>query len=293
MRVFLSWSGRKSRDAAELFAAWLRALCPMVDPWLSTAIEKGTRWQTALSAELEESTFGIVFLTADNQREPWLHFEAGAISKARTAHLCPFLLDLESAHIDGPLAQFEHTLPTSNDVLALVQAIARVSRASGHDMPSDDALTTAFQRAWPRLSTGLAAIAQSQAQGPDDKSLMSPAGFDNIDRRMSELEAFFKAGGWQEDIRRFIKERLRQAGVRVVDVSEGHGVMCAWAVHGRRDVRAFRDVDYEQPAREFAWELVAMALAGLLHGQSEVEYYQWEKMHLSRLSGVKAVDSEA
>jgi hypothetical protein len=62
---------------------WLSSTLPGVEPFVSSEdIEKGQRWNVSISKELEACSFGILFVTRENQSAPWLVFEAGALSKA-------------------------------------------------------------------------------------------------------------------------------------------------------------------------------------------------------------------
>jgi len=54
MKIFMSWSGAKSRSFAEEFKPWLEQVLPGTDVWLSSEdIDKGTIWFTEIIGELE------------------------------------------------------------------------------------------------------------------------------------------------------------------------------------------------------------------------------------------------
>ena len=80
MKVFLSWSGKTSRQVAQAFHDWLPFVIQAVKPFISTGdIDKGKRWSDVLSSELTETAYGILIITPDNFDKPWIHFEAGAL----------------------------------------------------------------------------------------------------------------------------------------------------------------------------------------------------------------------
>src|SRR5262245_52493556 len=80
MKVFISWSGDRSRQLAEALKWWLRAVIQRLEPWLSTEdLQKGTKWGGLLSAALETTDVGIVCVTRENCSSAWLLFEAGAL----------------------------------------------------------------------------------------------------------------------------------------------------------------------------------------------------------------------
>src|SRR5882672_2738327 len=110
MKVFLSWSGKTSRAVAQAFHDWLPLVVQAAKPFISSDdIVKGSRWSDALASELNETAYGILIVTEQNYDKPWVHFEAGAISKAvDQAHVSPFLFNIDAARLeDGPLAQFQ------------------------------------------------------------------------------------------------------------------------------------------------------------------------------------------
>jgi hypothetical protein len=111
LRIFLSWSGERSRAIAEALRDWLPNVLFATDPWLSAAdIEKGAKWNQVVSGELENSNFSIICLTGDNLGAPWLLFEAGAISKRADSRAFTYLYGIEYSDVKDPLSQFQHTL---------------------------------------------------------------------------------------------------------------------------------------------------------------------------------------
>jgi hypothetical protein len=90
--VFLCWSGDRSKQAAETFSRWLPYIIQTLDPFISTHhIGPGGRWGQILHEQLKNQEFGMVFLTRDNLSAPWIHFEAGALSKTEGSRVCIYL----------------------------------------------------------------------------------------------------------------------------------------------------------------------------------------------------------
>ncbi len=89
MDVFITWSGDTSRRIAAVLREWLPNIMQAVKPFMSEEdIRKGRRWFEEIGAKLSKTEFGILCLTHDNTRSPWIHFEAGALSKLPTSSLC-------------------------------------------------------------------------------------------------------------------------------------------------------------------------------------------------------------
>jgi len=109
MKVFISWSGKKSELAAKELCTWLSYIFQSIEFWMSKdSIPAGSRWYNVLSSTLEQIDFGIVVLTKENLKSPWIFFEAGAISKTiEDSKLIPFLVDIDKSDLSGPLSFFQ------------------------------------------------------------------------------------------------------------------------------------------------------------------------------------------
>jgi hypothetical protein len=169
MKVFLSWSGPMSYQIASVLSNWLPLVIQAVEPFVSTKdISKGTRWGDVLAKQLDETAYGIVCVTKYNVSAPWLHFEAGAISRAvkksksrlaskagEQPNVSPFLLDVRDSELSEPLAQFEATEANKDDVFRLVLSINH--RLEHHPL-SEELLGKVFDRWWPDLEAELKKI---------------------------------------------------------------------------------------------------------------------------------------
>jgi hypothetical protein len=150
MRVFISWSGPRSRKVAEFLSGWLRKLPLPIEPWISKeAIDPGTRWDKELAEALKETRFGILCLTPENQLEPWICFEAGALAKTiEKTHVIPYLIDMKPEDLKQPLKQFQATQSTEEDTWKMVKTIYK---ASGDETRSESDLKEVFEMWWPKL----------------------------------------------------------------------------------------------------------------------------------------------
>ena len=161
MKVFLSWSGRMSREIATAFHDWLPYVIQTVKPFISTGdIDKGRRWSEVLASELDEVAYGIIFITQDNFKEPWINFEAGAISKAiNLSYVSPFLFDVVPTRIQGPLQQFQFTVNDKEDIFNLLRSIN--SRLGAEEQLTYEILRREFDSWWPELKSRLDKIAEN------------------------------------------------------------------------------------------------------------------------------------
>ncbi|MEE1753957.1 toll/interleukin-1 receptor domain-containing protein [Streptomyces sp. SP18CS02] len=160
MRIFISWSGNASRQCAEVLRSWLPIMNQSIEPFVSSQdISKGERGLHKIADKLQESAYGIVCVTRDNQAAPWINFEAGALSRELgESRLAPFLLDLAVKDLSaGPMTQFQATESSSrDDVLALVKSINdKCEKRNEH-------LETLFEKFWDDLRTSLEGIRSSQ-----------------------------------------------------------------------------------------------------------------------------------
>jgi hypothetical protein len=155
-KIFISWSGERSRAVAEELHRWLPEILQFVDPFLSTQdIEKGAKWAQVLSGALEGSTFSIICLTPENLTSPWLLFEAGAVAKRADSRVYTYLIDVPYTDVKDPLSQFQHTRADKGDTEKLIIAI---NRQLGEAALDKERLKNAFERLWPSLEERLASL---------------------------------------------------------------------------------------------------------------------------------------
>lgn len=159
-KVFISWSGSLSQKLGEALRNWLPSALQFVKPYFSPEdIEKGAKWSSEISKELETSNIGVICLTRDNTEKPWILFEAGALSKSlERSRVCTLLFDVDPADVKGPLTSFQATRFMKEDFKRLVSAI---NSAAGDSRLETPVLESVFEMWWPKLEEEVSAILKS------------------------------------------------------------------------------------------------------------------------------------
>lgn len=153
MKVFISWSGEVSHQVALVLEEWLPSVINAVKPYVSSEMDKGTRWQADIARELDESNCGIICVTQSNDKAPWLNFEAGAISKSvEEGRVLPFLFRVKRTEIQGPIKLFQSTVYDKQDVKKLVHNLYEACEPSGL---TQKGLNSSFNKWWPTLKKKL------------------------------------------------------------------------------------------------------------------------------------------
>lgn len=156
IKVFVSWSGERSRIIGEALRDWVPYIFPLLDPFLSTEdVEKGAKWRQVISGALEKSDLAILCLTPENLASPWLLFEAGAVAKRHNSRVWTYLFGLEYSDVKDPLSEFQHTLANEFDTKKMLHA---VNHRLGQGKLPPERLNKAFETWWPQLAERLKAV---------------------------------------------------------------------------------------------------------------------------------------
>jgi hypothetical protein len=166
MKVFISWSGKRSKALAVALKEWLPLILQYAAPWVSEKdISAGDRWAQAIAGELESSNFGILCITPENLRSEWILFEAGALSKSMLdAKVIPLLFGLELSDLSGPLSQFQALKVDQQGLMDVVKAINGVAENKAAESTIDQ-LVPAL---WPQLQKKLDEIPDKE---PSEKHM--------------------------------------------------------------------------------------------------------------------------
>lgn len=157
MKIFISWSGDRSKAVARVLRQWLPHVIQTLEPWMSDKdLNAGDRWSEEIKTNLSQSRYGIICVTADNQTSPWLNFESGVLSNTiSSSKVAPYLFNLEFKDmIKGPLGQFQAKRADQFGTWEILESLNKIM-----DKPLDNSiLLQAFQGIWPKIEEDLKKI---------------------------------------------------------------------------------------------------------------------------------------
>lgn len=166
MKIFISWSGKRSKALAVALKEWLPLILQYAKPWVSEKdISAGERWAQAIAGELESANFGILCITPENLRSEWILFEAGALSKSMLdAKVIPLLFGLELSDLSGPLSQFQALKVDQQGLMDVIKAINAVAETKA----AEATINQLVPALWPQLQEKLDEIPD---QEPSEKHM--------------------------------------------------------------------------------------------------------------------------
>lgn len=194
MKVFISWSGNRSRLVGELLNNWLKCVLQELELWMSTKdIDRGSIWFSEIFSQLRDTGIGIICLTRENLDKPWILFEAGALAKGLMEnHVCTLLIDVEPYDVIGPLSHFNHTIPTKDGIWRLIQTL---NEALGEKSLHNSVLENVYGTFWPQFETtfneimSVSEVDATYNKRSDDEILWELLSLSRtIDRRLTNIE---------------------------------------------------------------------------------------------------------
>lgn len=191
MQVFISWSGDRSREIADAIRTWLPKVIQSVKPWMSDQdISVGSRWLTEVATTLNHSNLGLICVTPENQHNPWLLFEAGALSKTLDQTcVCPLVFEMTPGQLVGPLTQFQ---ANSLDRTGIGKILSTINNGLGERRIDPQQLEEILDVWWPKLHERLSAI-----------------------QTKSSLQATRSTEDQLEEILLLVREQLRRENIRL------------------------------------------------------------------------------
>lgn len=209
MKIFISWSGERARYIARHLSEWLPHVIHSAHPWMSDKdIHAGATWLNELSEGLADTNFGLVCVTPENHENPWILFEAGAMSRALPQNrVCPLLFDMELSQLKGPLSIFQAKLLSEQGMKGVIDSIAS---QLGGQAPSSDVLERALHKHWPDFSEALQRIPKLK---PEQKPLSLVNGYlksasANFDEMVNRYSHSTKQASFLESHIRTLSENI-------------------------------------------------------------------------------------
>ena len=158
MKIFISWSGERSKRIATYLKGWIKRVLQGTEPWISTKdTESGSIWFSEVNDQLANTYVGIICLTKYNKDKPWILFESGALIKGLThTRLIPLLIDIEKKEIEPPLSLLQAVYPIEEDIHKL---LADINKNLTKELQLSDAdLKENFDLHWPKFLENLNTI---------------------------------------------------------------------------------------------------------------------------------------
>jgi hypothetical protein len=152
--VFISWSKKRSKHVASALRSWLPNVIQMLDPWMSEHdLDVGSRWNNELARHLESADVAVICVTPENQVEPWLQFESGALGKKLDKSLvCPYLVGFDLPDLRFPLAMFQSVVANKGGTRRL---LGTINKTLGINALGSEQLDDTFELWWPKLEEKL------------------------------------------------------------------------------------------------------------------------------------------
>jgi hypothetical protein len=172
MKIFVSWSGDRSKAIASALKQWLPLVFQGLDVWMSDQnIQAGTNWGIELGKALGGCRLGIICLTPESLQSRWLTFEAGALSTAiNGSRVIPYRFQLRSSDISPPLSQFQDVGADEEGTYRLVRSI---NDALDRQLKEEETVRKVFQKWWPDLKGQLDEIqVMERSETRSDRDLL-------------------------------------------------------------------------------------------------------------------------
>jgi hypothetical protein len=217
MQVFISWSGERSQKIAEVFHKWLPDVIQSVRPYFTPDdVIKGTRWETEVATVLDKSNIGLLILTPEALKSPWVLFEAGALTKViEKSRVCPLLFGIEPTDVIGPLAFLQGAKFNKEEIKRVMKMINASLDEQGLN---NDILDRSFNRCWPDLDSAVTKILEGSTKDAkvtkrSDRDILEEILLNTRETRKVEVAAT----SVQAQIKMDIQTKLLQQALEYID----------------------------------------------------------------------------
>lgn len=168
MKVFLSWSGQKAREAAAFLRDFIPQILREAEPWLADVdVRKGDRFIDRIEAAVEGADVMILCVTRTDLSSPWMNFELGSLAHTKKP-VIPVLVNFEPTELVGALALFQAVQLNRAGLRQLMFTLNDLAR----NALTPEALNNLFDINLPRLEPLLVSILERDQipTSPADRS---------------------------------------------------------------------------------------------------------------------------
>lgn len=156
MKLFISWSGKLSKEVAKLLQNWLENTVftdESIETFISSEdIDAGADWLNDIKCNLLEADCAIIVLTKDNIGAPWLNFESGSIAVSKDdKKAIPFLVNISTSELQTPLKHFQAVRVKEDSIKKLIE---NLKEFGGYSSPSH--IDDCIPRFYKEISEGIA-----------------------------------------------------------------------------------------------------------------------------------------
>ena len=153
MKIFISWSGKRSKYIAEQLRDWLPKVLQFTKPWCSSKdIGAGEFWSDKLRKQIKDSEFAIVCLTEENLNSSWVMYEVGAISERLGGKVSPYLFQMSpSVLANSPLSLLQAVTTSKEDTLKLLMTLNDLAVQQGMGPLGGALPEKSFELCWKEL----------------------------------------------------------------------------------------------------------------------------------------------
>jgi hypothetical protein len=149
LKIFISWSGKKSKKAAKALQNWLPKVIQAAEPWMSDDIPAGKDPLKEINSALEQARYGVVCLTAGNMTSGFIIHETIELRK-NVIDVCPYIIDLDiqRRYLLSPFNQLQAKMA---DLEGTEQLVLDINKALGSPVIKVDTLRNAVRSNWKEL----------------------------------------------------------------------------------------------------------------------------------------------
>ena len=200
MKVYLSWSGERSRRAALILGEWLPWVIPFTEPFVPAQSGDGIPWNREREEAALDTGFGILCVTRKNLYSPWLLFEAGALlMAAEQPCVAAWFLDMDPMEAGGPVSLFQSVTCEEESLQGLIYA---VNRACGENGVPEDRLGSTFAYWYPDLRDNLADLGEmdDRARQRDTAAVRKPSPMEELMALSRENQKLLRVSDARVDV---------------------------------------------------------------------------------------------